>query len=282
MSCGFTHTAVVSLDLVKCKMQVDPNKYKGLVNSFKIVMREEGALRGLTKGWVPTYIGYAFQGFFKYGLYEVFKDVYMNMAGEDNTLRYRGLIYLAASATAEWFADIALCPFEMVKVKVQTSKDGTWPIGFTEATKLMWQKRAETKFPFGSLGPVWGRQIPKTMSMFFFFEKAVSMIYAHVLTKPKESYDKVTQLGVTFAAGYAAGILCAIVSHPSDVLVSLRGMEENKAKSFVQIAKEAGVKKLLTKGLGTRMLIIGALAGFQWYIYDAWKAALGMGTTGNK
>lgn len=29
-------------------------------------------------------------------------------------------MYLAASASAEFFADIALCPFEAVKVRVQT------------------------------------------------------------------------------------------------------------------------------------------------------------------
>jgi len=40
------------------------------------------------------------------------------------------------------------------------------------------------------------------------------------LTLPKETYSKPTQLGVTFASGYLAGILCAIVSHPADTLLS--------------------------------------------------------------
>jgi solute carrier family 25 (mitochondrial phosphate transporter), member 3 len=31
------------------------------------------------------------------------------------------LVYLAASASAEFFADIALCPFEAVKVRMQTT-----------------------------------------------------------------------------------------------------------------------------------------------------------------
>ena len=30
LSCGITHTAVVPLDLVKCRMQVDPKKYSGI------------------------------------------------------------------------------------------------------------------------------------------------------------------------------------------------------------------------------------------------------------
>ncbi len=42
------------------------------------------------------------------------------MAGPELTARYQSLIFLAGSASAEFFADIALCPFEAVKVKVQT------------------------------------------------------------------------------------------------------------------------------------------------------------------
>ena len=38
--------------------------------------------------------------------------------GEERSYKYRGLIYLLGSASAEFFADIALCPMEMVKVKV--------------------------------------------------------------------------------------------------------------------------------------------------------------------
>merc|ERR1712066_1007259 len=39
LSCGLTHTAVVPLDLVKCRIQVDPDKYKNLGNGFKITHR---------------------------------------------------------------------------------------------------------------------------------------------------------------------------------------------------------------------------------------------------
>ena len=32
--------------------------------------------------------------------------------------------------------------------------------------------------------------------------------------------------------------------------------------------------------LGTRILMIGTLTGLQWWIYDSFKTAMGMGTTG--
>jgi len=279
LSCGLTHTAVVPLDIVKCKMQVFPEKYKGLVPGIKTVLKEEGP-RGLTLGWAPTFIGYSMQGLAKFGLYEFFKDMYGNLVGEENYANYKGFVWLAGSASAEFFADIALCPMEMVKVKVQTSPAGTWPTSLRPATALMKEQASSTRFPFGSLVPLWSRQIPYTMAKFYFFEKVVEAFYTRIFTKEKESYSKSTQLGITFSSGYIAGVICAIVSHPADTLVSQMAKAQNKGKGFGQIASEVGAKNLFTKGLGTRILMIGTLTGLQWWIYDTFKTTLGMGTTG--
>jgi len=278
LSCGLTHTAVVPLDIVKCKMQVNP-KYKGLIQGVSTVFREEG-IAGLRIGWLPTLIGYSMQGLFKFGLYEFFKDFYANLAGEENAYAYKKWLWLAGSASAEFFADIALCPMEMVKVKIQISPSGTFPTTFLPAFQLMRQNSAETRFPFGSVKPLWARQIPYTMAKFFFFEYIVTLFYTYAFTQPKNTYSKATQLEITFASGYLAGIICAIVSQAPDNLVSQMGKLENKGKTFGQIASEQGLKKLCTKGLGTRIIMIGTLTGLQWWIYDTFKTAMGMGTTG--
>jgi len=279
LSCGITHTVICPLDVVKCNMQTNPQKFKGLIPGLNVLIKEEGSM-AVWKGWLPTAIGYSAQGFFKFGFYEIFKDLYSTMAGKDNAYRYRDIIYLAGSASAEFFADIALCPMEMVKVKVQTSPAGTFPKDFGPALAAMQANRAETRFPFGSLIPLWSRQIPYTMAKFYFFEKTVELFYTYVFTQPKSSYSKSTQLSVTFASGYLAGIICAIVSHPADSLVSQLGKKENKGKSIGQIAGEVGFKKLATAGLGTRIIMIGTLTGLQWWIYDTFKTVCGMGTTG--
>ena len=85
LSCGITHTAVVPLDLVKCRLQVDGAKYGNVVQGFKITVKEDG-VRGLGKGWAPTAIGYSMQGLCKFGFYEVFKDLYSRTIGEVGTL----------------------------------------------------------------------------------------------------------------------------------------------------------------------------------------------------
>ena len=68
--------------------------------------------------------------------------------------------------------------------------------------------------------PLWGRQIPYTMMKFACFERTVEALYQYVVPKPRAECSKAEQLVVTFAAGYIAGVFCAIVSHPADTLVS--------------------------------------------------------------
>merc|ERR1719305_591596 len=41
LSCGLTHTAVVPLDLIKCRIQVDAAKYGNIVKGFKLTVAEE-------------------------------------------------------------------------------------------------------------------------------------------------------------------------------------------------------------------------------------------------
>lgn len=36
----------------------------------------------------------------------------------------------------------------------------------------------------------------------------------------------------------------------------------------------------LWRGLGARIVMIGTLTGFQWWIYDTFKTVMGLGTTG--
>ena len=59
-----------------------------------------------------------------------------------------------------------------------------------------------------------------TMMKFASFEKTVELLYQNVVPIPKNECSKTTQLGVSFAGGYIAGVFCAVVSHPADNLVS--------------------------------------------------------------
>lgn len=72
---------MVPLDLVKCRLQVDPVKYKNIGNGFSVTVKE-GGMRALGLGWAPTFFGYSAQGLCKFGFYEVFKTMYADLIGE--------------------------------------------------------------------------------------------------------------------------------------------------------------------------------------------------------
>ncbi|KAK1224486.1 Cu/Pi carrier [Marasmius sp. AFHP31] len=281
LACGITHAGMTPLDVAKVNMQVYPQKYTSSGQALSLLLKEEGS-RGIWKGVGPALVGYSLQGMFKFGFYEAIKDQYLNLAGEELATTYKPAIWLAASASAELVADIALCPFEMTKVKVQASQAGAFPVKFLPALQEMSRLRAETRYPFGSLPAIWSRQIPYTMAKFFCFEATVQAFYTHLLTQPKETYSPLTQLGVTFASGYIAGIASALVSQPADSLVSLLGKSENAGKSVGMIVREVGWVPLFTKGLGARVVMVGTLTGLQWWIYDTCKTTMGIGTTGGK
>lgn len=112
--------------MVKCRRQVDANLYKSNFQAWRLIGGAEG-VRGIFTGWGPTFVGYSIQGAGKYGFYEYFKHLYSELAGEEAANKYKTGLYLAASASAEFIADVGLCPFEAVKVRMQT----TIPPAFT-------------------------------------------------------------------------------------------------------------------------------------------------------
>ncbi|KAI9781806.1 MAG: hypothetical protein M1816_002196 [Peltula sp. TS41687] len=279
VACGPTHMAVTPLDLVKCRRQVDAKLYKGNIEGWSKIYRAEG-LRGVFTGWSPTLFGYSAQGAFKYGGYEFFKKYYSDLVGEDRAYRYKTSLYLAASATAEFIADVALCPFEAVKVRMQTTIPPFASGTFNGINKVTSAEGIGGLYK--GLYPLWARQIPYTMMKFASFERIVESIYGYMPGK-KSDYGKGTQIGVSFVGGYLAGILCAVVSHPADVMVSKLNANRKPGEAFgsvvARIYKEIGFMGLWN-GLGVRVIMVGSLTGLQWLIYDTWKIWNNLPTTG--
>jgi solute carrier family 25 phosphate transporter 3 len=118
------------------------------------------------------------------------------------------------------------------------------------------------------------------MMKFAAFERTVEAIYKHALTKPKAEYNKLQQLGVTFVAGYWAGIFCAVVSHPADTVVSkLNNVTKESGQGVGTILKELGFSGVW-RGLGARIVMVGTLTALQWFIYDTFKVYVGLPTSG--
>jgi solute carrier family 25 phosphate transporter 3 len=278
IACGPTHSAVTPLDLVKVRRQVDPHLYKSNLQGWKTMIKTSGD--SIWMGLGATFVGYSFQGAGKYGFYEYFKYQYSSFLGPNIAEEFKTGVYLAASASAEFLADIALCPFEAIKVRTQS----TIP---PYANNLIdgWKKITAVGGIGGlyrGLVPLWFRQIPYTMVKFTTFEKTVEKIYKY-LGKPASAYSSGQQIGISFLGGYIAGIFCAVISHPADVVVSKINNDkkpgEATGKALSRIVKELGFMGLWN-GLPVRIVMIGTLTGFQWLIYDSFKVNIGLPTTG--
>lgn len=103
---------------VKTRIQLDPATYnKGLIGGFRQVIAKEGAGALLT-GFGPTAAGYFLQGAFKFGGYEFFKQQAIGLVGIETATNNRTAVYLASAASAEFFADVALCPLEATRIRL--------------------------------------------------------------------------------------------------------------------------------------------------------------------
>lgn len=285
LSCGLTHTAVTPLDLVKCNTQVNPQAFKNTVQGFKAIYGGEvtslgfgTGLAGLMKGWGPTLAGYSAQGLCKFGFYEYFKHHFGNAVGEENATKYKDLVYLAASASAEVIADVALCPFEAVKVRVQTNP--AFARGLADGLPKIISQEGFSNL-YAGITPLWARQVPYTVIKFVAFERIAEAIY-NVLPKKKEDMSKGEQMGVIFTAGYIAGVLCGAVSHPADTMVSKINklkMDGGIGQKVKLIYGDIGFRGLWA-GFLPRVVMIGTLTGLQWFIYGAFKAQAGLPTPG--
>lgn len=277
--CSITHGAMCPVDVVKTRMQLQPEKYNsGMIGGFRTVIAEEG-MAGLATGLGPTAAGYFVQGWFKFGGVEFFKIRMANSLGDRDAWKYRFPIYLGAAAIAEFIADIFLCPLEAIRIRlVQDPKLGS---GLIDAfPKILRQDGAIRGF-YSGFGPILLKQVPYTMAKFAVQGWAAEVIATGAgVDLGDKSTSQGAKVGVALSSGVVAGVAAAIISHPADTLLSLvnkpgMGGEGSIMSRLVNIAKELGPAKLCLTGLGPRCVMIGGLTAGQFGIFDSVMAATG-------
>lgn len=140
---------------VKTRIQLDPVTYnRGLIGGFRQVIQNEGAGALLT-GAGPTFAGYFLQGAFKFGGYEFFKSQFINGLGIETASNNRTAIYLASSAAAEFFADIALCPLEATRIRLVS--EPTYANGLIGGFSKMLKNEGVGAF-YAGFGPILFKQ----------------------------------------------------------------------------------------------------------------------------
>ncbi|XP_044530737.1 phosphate carrier protein, mitochondrial-like [Gracilinanus agilis] len=265
MSTSLTHASVLPLELIKCRLQVAPTEYTGLVSGFSLVPFQEG-MRGMMRGWAPTLVGFSMQGFVKFSLYEMLKHRTSRSLSDEGFYVWRTGVYMLAATGAEFFASIVLVPMDIVKMRMQTQSK--FPGTLRQAVPKVWSEGGPMAF-YRGLGPLWMRQMPYTIVKFTCYERTLELLYKFAVAKPQCQCSLSQQLAVTFMAGYVSGILGAVVSHPADTVVTILS-KENYKKNMFDVLQQLGSTGVW-KGLSARILMIGSLSAFQWFFYNVFK-----------
>ncbi|KAL0075404.1 mitochondrial carrier domain-containing protein [Phycomyces blakesleeanus] len=274
--CGVTHGAMTPVDVVKTRIQLEPEVYnKGMIAGFRQVVQTQGAGALLT-GFGPTAAGYFLQGAFKFGGYEFWKKKAIDYIGVEKASENRTAIYLGASAIAEFFADVALCPLEATRIRLVSQP--TFANGLLGGFSRILKEEGVVKGFYSGFGPILFKQVPYTMAKFVVFELAAEKIYS-TLPTPKDQLPPSTITSVNLGAGIIAGTAAAIISQPADTLLSKinkqKGAEGQSVSSrLVQMAGQLGVKGLFL-GLGPRIVMVATLTAGQFAIYGDIKRVLG-------
>ncbi|KAL6242499.1 mitochondrial phosphate carrier protein [Rhinocladiella similis] len=271
--CAVTHGGLTPVDVVKTRIQLDPVTYNtGMIGGFRKVIANEGAGALLT-GVGPTFAGYFLQGAFKFGGYEFFKQQCINQLGYETAANNRTAVYLASSAAAEFFADIALCPLEATRIRLVS--EPTFASGLVSGFSKIAKTEGFGAF-YSGFGPILFKQVPYTMAKFVVYEKVAEAVYRSI---DKNTASDGTKTIINLGSGLIAGFAAAIVSQPADTMLSkinkTKGLPgESTTSRLVKIAKELGLRGSYA-GIGARLFMVGTLTAGQFAIYGDIKRVLG-------
>jgi len=244
-----------------------------LIGGFRQVIANEGAGALLT-GAGPTFAGYFLQGAFKFGGYEFFKQQSIGLLGYESASNNRTAVYLASAATAEFFADIALCPLEATRIRLVSQP--TFASGLASGFSKIAKQEGIGGF-YSGFGPMLFKQIPYTMAKFVVYEKVAEAAYKNFFDKEKTSSGM--QTVINLGSGLIAGFAAAIISQPADTMLSkinkTQGLPgEGTTSRLIKIAKELGLKGSFS-GIGARLFMVGTITAGQFAIYGDIKKAIG-------
>jgi hypothetical protein len=179
--------------------------------------------------------------------YEFWKKVAIDQLGMDSARENRAAIYLGASAIAEFFADIALCPLEATRIRLVSQP--TFASGLLPGFARIAREEGVAGF-YAGFGPILFKQVPYTMAKFAVFEVAQEKIIA-TTGKTKEQLVGSQLTMVNLAGGLIAGMAAAVISQPADTLLSKINKQKGEPgqgtmSRIITMSKQLGPAGLFT------------------------------------
>jgi len=236
-SCAaISHGITTPIDVVKTRMQSNPEKYNKLLPATALIIREEGAST-LVKGLGPTLVGYGIEGALKFGIYEMTKPLavraFQNL--NDKLVKRSGvglgpIPFLIASIMAGAAASLVLVPMESVRIRMVTDPEFEGVSLAGGLGKLVEEAGLARTLTVG-LGAMLAKQIPYTFGKQVSFDVVAKALY-RILNAPRfatatlaESLSKsvspeFVKWAVSVLSAMIASVMACLLSQPGDVILT--------------------------------------------------------------
>lgn len=315
-SCAaISHGITTPIDVIKTRMQSNPEKYKSLLPATATIIREEGAST-LVKGLGPTLVGYGIEGALKFGVYEIAKPLMVTTCKKLNALNHRSghcggpLPFLVASVMGGAIASLVLVPIESVRIRMVTDPEFERDSLMSGLRKLVKEAGLISTLSVG-LGAMLAKQVPYTFGKQVSFDVVAKFLY-RILNAPQSASNMVSQISknispevakwaVSVLSAMVASVMACLMSQPGDVILTetykggkddgtnqsskLKESSAHQTRSLGEVSctiysREGSVSGFFT-GLQARFIHVGMIITSQLVIYDLIKQALGLPATGS-
>ena len=208
------------LDTLKVKMQTFPQLYPRLSVCFRQTLKQEGVVRGLYAGTVPSLAANVAENSILFAAYGACQKVVARAASLDSVDQLGVLHNGLAGFLAAFWSSLALCPTELVKCRLQAMRESYISQGLAPPRTGPYQLTRQilaTDGPAGlfrGLTATFTREMPGYFCFFFAYEATRG-----ALTPAGKTKDEIGPVR-TVVAGGVAGVTLWTVIFPADVVKS--------------------------------------------------------------
>lgn len=282
LGCSITHSIVIPFDVVKTRLQTDPDQYSNIIDGTLTIAKEEG-VDGFLLGSQATIAGYFWYGLSVYPAYAFFKYWFEHFAFSPAIAAANADgIAFGAGVIAAIIASIGLTPIEACRIRTVSEPELFRPLGLTGTAQYIAREDSVLGWRtlYAGLSSLMIRQVIFGGIKFLAFERACEAFF---LTWPALRDTTVSLLLVTVSAGAIAGALSSIASQPADSVLTYiannkRANEELGVLEGFKLMIEKEGPSSLFRGLGSRCIWASAIISGQFLLYDIFRNALGINT----
>jgi solute carrier family 25 carnitine/acylcarnitine transporter 20/29 len=215
------------LDMIKVRMQTNPEINKSMVQTAKLIYKNEGLL-AFYKGTLSPLLGISFCVAIQFGSNEFAKKFISKRKGT-NELSVND--YVLCGIFAGFCNSFAMSPVELFRIKMQCQSDLNKLYSGTIDCATQIYKRYGIKGIYQGLGATFVREIP-AYSVYF-------GVYNSLMMRSEKKYGNRKNIPLINVMGYGglSGFLLWFSTFPMDVIKSRMqadSLEQRKYKTFIQ------------------------------------------------